>query len=88
MKIFIEGKEIKEYKCQILADRNGNPVFQDSKVKIFTDLIGDDYDLPREIIICEIIWENGGFHALNIQTEEQFPLWQLRGNGIEVINAF
>ena len=86
MKIFIGESEIKEYKAQIMTDRNGNPVFQDSKIKVYTDMIGEDYNLPREIIICEIIWEQGGFHAVNIQTEEQFPLWQIRGSeGIEVI---
>jgi hypothetical protein len=80
------GHLITEYVIHVIDDKNGNPVYSNSKVRIFTDLLGGEYYyLPKEIIVCEIIWENGGFHAINYQTSMQFPLWNIDHDSIEVI---
>lgn len=67
-------------------DRNSNIIFEGQKVKVFTDKLSPEYDLEKEIIICEVFEEDGGFHLINVEMEFQIPIWQISGSeGLELL---
>ncbi len=68
------------FKFEIIKDRNGEPVYQDSRVKIILDKSTGTIEYE-----CDIICEAGGFYAVNAEKEFQISLWEIDQLNIEVI---
>ena len=69
-----------------VKDCEKEEIAEGDEVGVMLDRLGDDYNLKEnDYMICQVIFESGGFHLLNNDREAQFPLWAVNSEALKII---